>query len=148
MLKSFLRVVLKFLFRVDLLGDASAFINQRTLIVANHESFIDALLLGVLLPLDAVFVVHTQIVRRPFFAFIPEMLPVNVAGGAMALINSFGALGSFVGAFLVGLLNSYTGLVLPLLASATVQVTFSGSAASPPFLSTPMAENWIWLLGV
>ena len=37
------------------------------------------------------------------------MLPVNVAGGAMALINSFGALGSFVGAFLVGLLNSYTG---------------------------------------
>ena len=45
----------------------------------------------------------------PFFAFIPEMLPVNVAGGAMALINSFGALGSFVGAFLVGLLNSYTG---------------------------------------
>ena len=45
----------------------------------------------------------------PFFAFIPEMLPSNVAGGAMALINSFGALGSFVGAFLVGLLNSYTG---------------------------------------
>jgi len=33
----------------------------------------------------------------PFFAIIPEMLPRNVAGGAMALINSMGALGSFFG---------------------------------------------------
>lgn len=45
----------------------------------------------------------------PFFAIIPEILPSNVAGGAMALINSFGALGSFTGAYAVGLLNSYTG---------------------------------------
>ena len=45
----------------------------------------------------------------PFFAFIPELLPANVAGGAMALINSFGALGSFVGALVVGLLNNSTG---------------------------------------
>lgn len=45
----------------------------------------------------------------PFFAIIPEILPRNVAGGAMALINSFGALGSFIGAYIVGYLNSATG---------------------------------------
>jgi sugar phosphate permease len=45
----------------------------------------------------------------PFFAIIPEILPRNVAGGAMALINSFGALGSFVGAYIVGYLNGVTG---------------------------------------
>jgi len=45
----------------------------------------------------------------PFFAIIPEILPRNVAGGAMALINSMGALGSFVGAYIVGYLNSATG---------------------------------------
>jgi sugar phosphate permease len=45
----------------------------------------------------------------PFFAIIPEVLPQNVAGGAMALINSFGALGSFLGAYLVGYLNGSTG---------------------------------------
>ncbi|GAB3801002.1 MFS transporter [Spirosoma humi] len=45
----------------------------------------------------------------PFFAIIPDLLPKNVAGGAMALINSFGALGSFAGAYLVGYLNSSTG---------------------------------------
>jgi sugar phosphate permease len=45
----------------------------------------------------------------PFFALITELLPSNVAGGAIALINSFGALGSFAGAFLVGYLNGVTG---------------------------------------
>ncbi|HYG20543.1 MAG TPA: MFS transporter, partial [Ohtaekwangia sp.] len=45
----------------------------------------------------------------PFFAIITEILPQNVAGGAIALINSFGALGSFAGAYLVGYLNGTTG---------------------------------------
>lgn len=45
----------------------------------------------------------------PFFAIITEMLPKNVAGGAIALINSLGALGSFVGAYIVGYLEGATG---------------------------------------
>jgi sugar phosphate permease len=45
----------------------------------------------------------------PFFAVITEILPGNVAAGAVALINSFGALGSFAGAYLVGYLNGITG---------------------------------------
>ena len=45
----------------------------------------------------------------PFFAYLSETLPSNVAGGAIALINSMGALGSFAGAYGVGLLNGATG---------------------------------------
>jgi len=45
----------------------------------------------------------------PFFAAIPEIIPRNVAAGATALIVSFGALGSFVGAYIVGYLNGATG---------------------------------------
>lgn len=45
----------------------------------------------------------------PFFAIIPEMLPGNVAGEVMALVNSCGALGGFFGAWLVGVLVSRTG---------------------------------------
>ena len=45
----------------------------------------------------------------PFFAIITEMLPANVTAGAIALINSFGALGSFAGAYMVGFLNGATG---------------------------------------
>jgi len=45
----------------------------------------------------------------PFFAVLTEILPKNVSGGAIALINSFGALGSFAGSYLVGYLNGRTG---------------------------------------
>jgi len=45
----------------------------------------------------------------PFFAILTEILPANVTSGAIALINSFGALGSFAGSYLVGYLNGTTG---------------------------------------
>ncbi len=45
----------------------------------------------------------------PFFALIPELLPKNVSGVSMGLINSFGALGAFLGAWLVGYLNGLFG---------------------------------------
>lgn len=45
----------------------------------------------------------------PFFAIVPEMLPKNVAGEVMALVNSCGALGGFVGTWFVGLLEAQTG---------------------------------------
>jgi nitrate/nitrite transporter NarK len=45
----------------------------------------------------------------PFFAWLSEIFPRNVAGGAMALINSMGALGSFVGTYVVKWLNDWTG---------------------------------------
>lgn len=45
----------------------------------------------------------------PFFALIPELLPKNVSGVSIGLINSFGALGAFLGVWLVGYLNGITG---------------------------------------
>lgn len=45
----------------------------------------------------------------PFFALIPEILSKNVAVGAMALMNSMGALGSFISSYAVGYLNDATG---------------------------------------
>ncbi|WP_413737367.1 MFS transporter [Sodalis sp. RH21] len=45
----------------------------------------------------------------PFFAAVPELIPRNVVGGAMAFIVSFGALGSFAGSWVVGYLNGTTG---------------------------------------
>jgi len=45
----------------------------------------------------------------PFFAIIPERLPRNVTAEVLALINSAGALGGFVGTYFVGLLQAITG---------------------------------------
>jgi sugar phosphate permease len=64
----------------------------------------------------------------PFFAALTDMLPKNVAGGAIGLVNSMGALGSFIGSYLVGYLNGVTGdfgasyivMSLAVLASAAI----------------------------
>jgi sugar phosphate permease len=45
----------------------------------------------------------------PYFALIPEFLPSQVAGAAMALVNSAGAVGGFVGAYAVGWLQGGLG---------------------------------------
>lgn len=44
----------------------------------------------------------------PYFAFIPEVLPESVAAPAMGLINAFGGLGGFAGAYVVGALGGGT----------------------------------------
>lgn len=45
----------------------------------------------------------------PFFAIIPEVIPRNLAGEMMAMVNSCGALGAFFGSWIVGLLQAHTG---------------------------------------
>jgi acyl-[acyl-carrier-protein]-phospholipid O-acyltransferase/long-chain-fatty-acid--[acyl-carrier-protein] ligase len=70
--------VLRTLFRVRVTGDQSVFANDRTLIVANHESFLDGLLLAVFLPVSATFVVHAQITKswlvRRLLSFVPHLV--------------------------------------------------------------------------
>ena len=73
--KFLLRVILRPLFRVRVSGDPSVLKNERTLIVANHESFLDGLLLGAFLPIDAVFVVHAQVLTKWYFRLILRYVP-------------------------------------------------------------------------
>ncbi|MBS0355596.1 MAG: bifunctional acyl-ACP--phospholipid O-acyltransferase/long-chain-fatty-acid--ACP ligase [Proteobacteria bacterium] len=65
-IKAILRSLAALLFRVRLIG-TPAERHERLLIIANHESFLDGLLLGLFLPFDPVFVVHTGIAQNPFF---------------------------------------------------------------------------------
>src|SRR6266436_9588919 len=69
------RVLLRPLFRVELSGDAREFANERTLIVANHESFLDGVLLGGFLPVGATFVVHSQVVSKWYFRWLLRYVP-------------------------------------------------------------------------
>ena len=55
MLKSIVRALLKVLFRVRVEGDTNHFSQPRLLIIANHQSFLDGLILGAFLPIDPVF---------------------------------------------------------------------------------------------
>jgi sugar phosphate permease len=64
----------------------------------------------------------------PFFAIMPEMLPANVAGEVTALVNSMGALGSFVGSYAVGFLQGYTGNSKAGYLLMSAAVTLSGAS--------------------
>jgi sugar phosphate permease len=61
-----------------------------------------------------------------FFAMVPEMLPRNVVGETIALINCCGALGGFFGTWLVGVLRAYTGSSQAGFLLMSLAVVFSG----------------------
>jgi sugar phosphate permease len=81
----------------------------------------------------------------PFFASLAETLPANVVGGAIALINSMGALGSFAGTFGVGRLNDITGspgasylmMAAALIASAAITFFLQKPTSSLQLTETP-----------
>ncbi|PKO25390.1 MAG: bifunctional acyl-ACP--phospholipid O-acyltransferase/long-chain-fatty-acid--ACP ligase [Betaproteobacteria bacterium HGW-Betaproteobacteria-8] len=77
MLASLLRLICNLLFRVRLHGQASPAKNGRLLIIANHESFLDGLLLGLYLPFRPTFVVHTTVLDcwlfRQFLRLVPHL---------------------------------------------------------------------------
>lgn len=72
-IKVLLRTLSSLMFRVQVKGHPPAD-SGRLLVVANHESFLDGLLLGLFLPLDPVFVVHTGVVRNPAFRLLLSLV--------------------------------------------------------------------------
>lgn len=70
LLRPFLRLVARLLFRVEVQFRQSDFSHRKLLIVANHESFLDGLLLGLFLPINPVFVVHTGVANNFWFRLL------------------------------------------------------------------------------
>lgn len=75
MLASLLRNVCKVIFRVKVHGLEHVPQENRLLIVANHESFLDGLLLGLFLPKRATFVVHTGVLKNRIFRQFLRLTP-------------------------------------------------------------------------
>jgi MFS-type transporter involved in bile tolerance (Atg22 family) len=67
---------------------------------------------------------------------MPEMLPSNVVGEVMALVNTCGALGGFAGTWLVGALQALTGnardgflvMSISLMAAGVITLSLPASA--------------------
>ncbi|MCX7069134.1 MAG: AMP-binding protein [Methylococcales bacterium] len=81
MLKKFLHSLLSLLYRVEVTGlENYDQAGKRVLIVANHTSFLDPLLLGVFLPDDVTFAINTHISEqwwiKPFLG-LSKVFPMN-----------------------------------------------------------------------
>ncbi|HOY69595.1 MAG TPA: bifunctional acyl-ACP--phospholipid O-acyltransferase/long-chain-fatty-acid--ACP ligase [Methylotenera sp.] len=75
MLAKILRAICKVLFRVEVRGLENVPNEDGLLIVANHESFLDGLLLGLFLPKAATFVVHTSVLKKWSFRQALRLTP-------------------------------------------------------------------------
>lgn len=82
----------------------------------------------------------------PYFANISEFLPRAIAAPAIAVVNSFGAIGGFIGSYLVGWLDSLTGsssasfllMAASLAAAAAIMLWVRPAAASRTLLGAEL----------
>src|SRR6185437_11454601 len=132
--RAILRAILRPLFRVRMSGDAGAFANERTLIVANHESFLDGLLLGAFLPVEAVFVVHAQVtakwLMRQLLRFVPHLAVDSASPLAMKQICRLVESGKPVVIFPEGRLT-VTGSLMKVYDGAAFVAARSGATVVP-----------------
>lgn len=75
MIKPVLKLFFRLVFRVRLNGQQPASGGGKLLVVANHESFLDGLLLGLFLPFRATFVVCTTVLCNFWFRLILTQVP-------------------------------------------------------------------------
>lgn len=75
MLASMLRFISRILFRVEVRGLENIPAEDGILIVANHESFLDGLLLGLFIPKKATFVVHSTVLKNWWFRQFLRLTP-------------------------------------------------------------------------
>jgi acyl-[acyl-carrier-protein]-phospholipid O-acyltransferase/long-chain-fatty-acid--[acyl-carrier-protein] ligase len=80
MVAAILKGLSRLFFRIEVIGkhnvpkpDAEG--KNKLLIIANHESFLDGLLLGLFLPIRATFVVHTSVLNSWTFRLILRLVP-------------------------------------------------------------------------
>lgn len=66
----FLSTIIRIVLRITVEGMPETADHTRLMIVANHESILDGLLLGLFLPFDPVFVVHTGVSRNRLYRLI------------------------------------------------------------------------------
>ena len=74
-MKILLRLLCRILFRVEIHGNANLPETGKLLVIANHESFLDGLLIGLFLPFRATFLVHTTVLNNPVFYFLLSHVP-------------------------------------------------------------------------
>jgi len=81
LLRPLVRMILRLLYRVEVQGSVPA-MPERAIIIANHQSFLDAFLIGCFVDVDATWVVHRWAWDNRFFRLFLRHAPIVVIDSA------------------------------------------------------------------
>lgn len=77
MIRTLLRGLCRLLFRIEVHGEQHLPQQGKVLVIANHQSYLDGLLIGLFLPFRATFVIHTTVLDnwlfRQIFRYVPYL---------------------------------------------------------------------------
>src|SRR4051794_11927353 len=59
------RLLLRILYRIDVTGELPK--TDRMLVIANHQSFIDGIIVGAFLPISPTYLIHSTVAKQWFF---------------------------------------------------------------------------------
>lgn len=143
MLKFVVRILLRILFRVEIRGDMPR--EGKVLVIANHQSFLDGVLLGAFLPVDPWWLVHTQIARQTGFKILLKFvnhLTLDTTNpfalkAAMALIDS----GKPVGIFPEGRIT-VTGTLMKVYEGTAFMAAKTGAQVVPVHIENALRTSW------
>lgn len=143
MLKIFMRILLRLVFRVEVSGTIAK--HDRMLIIANHESFLDGVLLGAFLPVDPYWLVNTEIANQWHFKILLKFVnhmtldPTNpfAIKQAMQLIES----GKPVGIFPEGRIT-VTGHLMKIYEGTAFMAAKTGATVIPVHIQNAVNVDW------
>jgi len=143
MLKAVVSFILRLIFRVEVRGQFEQ--RDRTLVIANHQSFLDGILLGAFLPVDPWWIVHTQIAAQWHFKILLRVINhLTIDTGnpfalkqAMALIDS----GKPVGIFPEGRIT-VTGRMMKVYEGPAFMAAKTGAWVIPVHIDGALNASW------
>lgn len=143
MLKAVVSFLLRLIFRVEVRGEFEP--HDKVLVIANHQSFLDGILLGAFLPVDPWWLVHTQIAAQWHFKQLLKVvrhltLDTNnpfALKQAMALIDS----GKPVGIFPEGRIT-VTGTLMKVYEGPAFMAAKTGAWVVPVHIQGAVNAKW------
>jgi acyl-[acyl-carrier-protein]-phospholipid O-acyltransferase / long-chain-fatty-acid--[acyl-carrier-protein] ligase len=149
-LRTSLRWLLKTLFKLEVKGEWS-FPGERHIIIANHESLLDGVLLAVSMPREAAFIVNSEIAAKPLFKAILSLVdyvPIDpLRPMSMKRILSKVAEGCPVVIFPEGRIT-VTGSLMKVYDGAAMMALRSGAWLVPVRLDGPSQTPFSYLKGL